>query len=203
MKTNRIKSTVASFFGAFLLSPLAASADPATIAQQPTNQVVLAGSNAVFSVVAAGSLPLAYLWRSSCDTLADATNSSLTLPGVTTNQSGCTYWVEVTNADGAATSAVAILTVLPPSTPDASNPGANASVNATAVQTDGKILVGGNFTSLGGQSRSYLGRLNADGTLDTDFSAAASSAVCSLAIQAEMSSPPTLLLKCRTVQPEY
>jgi hypothetical protein len=35
----------------------------------------------------------------------------LTLNAVTTNQSGCTYWVEVTNSYGAVTSAVAALTV--------------------------------------------------------------------------------------------
>jgi hypothetical protein len=29
-----------------------------------------------------------------------------------------------------------------------------------AVQADGKILVGGYFTTLGGQNRSYLGRLS-------------------------------------------
>ena len=38
-----------------------------------------------------------------------------------------------------------------------------------AVQADGKILVGGDFTTLGGQTRNYLGRLNADGTLDSGF----------------------------------
>ena len=38
-----------------------------------------------------------------------------------------------------------------------------------AVQADGKILVGGDFTTLGGQTRNYIGRLNADGTLDTGF----------------------------------
>jgi len=42
-------------------------------------------------------------------------------------------------------------------------------VRCLAVQTDGKILVGGWFTTLGGQSRTNIGRLNADGTLDTSF----------------------------------
>jgi len=51
------------------------------------------------------------------------------------------------------------------------------------LQADGKILVGGGFTTLGGQSRSYLGRLNADGTLDTAFDPGANSLVYSLAVQ--------------------
>ncbi|MSX80672.1 MAG: hypothetical protein F2737_10660, partial [Actinobacteria bacterium] len=35
-------------------------------------------------------------------------------------------------------------------------------VNSTAIQADGKVLIGGNFAG-------YLKRLNADGTVDTDF----------------------------------
>jgi hypothetical protein len=41
------------------------------------------------------------------------------------------------------------------------NPGAdNYFVDSLAVQADGKILVGGGFTTLGGQSRTNIGRLN-------------------------------------------
>ena len=65
------------------------------------------------------------------------------------------------------------------------NPGANASVYSLAVQADGKILVGGYFTTLGGQTRNYLGRLNADGTLDSGFNPGANSYVHSLAVQAD------------------
>ena len=43
--------------------------------------------------------------------------------------------------------------------PDDFNPGANGSVYSLAVQADGRILVGGGFTTLGGQSRTNLGRL--------------------------------------------
>jgi uncharacterized delta-60 repeat protein len=46
----------------------------------------------------------------------------------------------------------------------------SATVNAISVQTDGKILVGGAFTSYGGTTgRNSLIRLNSDGTLDTTF----------------------------------
>jgi uncharacterized delta-60 repeat protein len=71
------------------------------------------------------------------------------------------------------------------------NPGPNsyvdglAAVVSLAVQADGKILVGGNFTTLGGQSRTNIGRLNADGTLDTSFNPGANSAVHALAMQAD------------------
>jgi uncharacterized delta-60 repeat protein len=53
------------------------------------------------------------------------------------------------------------------------------------LQADGKILVGGDFTTLGGQSRYYMGRLNADGSLDTSFNPGANNGVYSLALQAD------------------
>src|SRR5258708_19819777 len=42
-------------------------------------------------------------------------------------------------------------------------PGADDTVFSLAVQADGKILVGGFFNTLGGQSRNYIGRLDAAG----------------------------------------
>lgn len=42
-------------------------------------------------------------------------------------------------------------------------------VYAIAVQPDGKVLIGGNFSTVNGVSRFCLARLNADGTLDTGF----------------------------------
>lgn len=42
-------------------------------------------------------------------------------------------------------------------------------VNTVHVQTDGKILVGGNFTSLNGNTRNRIVRLNSDGTEDSAF----------------------------------
>ena len=48
--------------------------------------------------------------------------------------------------------------------------GADAEVRALAIQTDGKILVGGAFTSFDGLSYNRLIRLNADGNVDPGFS---------------------------------
>jgi hypothetical protein len=45
--------------------------------------------------------------------------------------------------------------------------------------------VGGGFTGLGGQTRNYLGRLNADGTVDGTFNPGADGYVSSLAVQAD------------------
>lgn len=48
--------------------------------------------------------------------------------------------------------------------------GFNEYVKAIALQPDGKILVGGNFTQFNGQAQNYCIRLNADGTKDSSFS---------------------------------
>ena len=57
------------------------------------------------------------------------------------------------------------------------NPGANGTVLALAVQADGKIVVGGSFTSLAGAVRNNLGRLNPDGSLDAAFNPGASGSI--------------------------
>jgi uncharacterized delta-60 repeat protein len=57
------------------------------------------------------------------------------------------------------------------------------SVGSAGLQADGKILVSGGFTSFWGQPRNYLARLNADGTLDTNFTAGADTLALALAIQ--------------------
>jgi uncharacterized delta-60 repeat protein len=44
-------------------------------------------------------------------------------------------------------------------------------VRCLALQTNGQILVGGDFTAINGQLRYNLGRLNSDGTLDSNFNA--------------------------------
>jgi hypothetical protein len=86
------------------------------ISTQPTNLIVLSGSNAVFSVMANGSTPLKFQWQENGTNLANggnisgATTNALTLTGVTTNNNG-NYSVIVTNVYGATTSSVATLTV--------------------------------------------------------------------------------------------
>jgi uncharacterized delta-60 repeat protein len=42
-------------------------------------------------------------------------------------------------------------------------------IRSTAIQSDGKIVIGGNFTSYNGTSRNNIARLNPDGSLDTTF----------------------------------
>ena len=47
--------------------------------------------------------------------------------------------------------------------------GFDATVNALAIQVDGKVLVGGLFGSYQGLARNYIARLNTDGSLDVAY----------------------------------
>lgn len=47
--------------------------------------------------------------------------------------------------------------------------GFNGTVNALTIQPDGKIVVGGTFTSYNGTTQNCITRLNSNGTLDTGF----------------------------------
>src|SRR5205814_5968427 len=59
------------------------------------------------------------------------------------------------------------------------------SVLSIAVQVDGKILVGGFFTSIGGQPRNSIARLDATTGLADSFDPNANDVVRSIAVQAD------------------
>ena len=73
---------------------------------------------------------------------------------------------------------------------DGFDPNANNLIAAVVVQPDGKILIGGDFTSLspnGGSAvtRNRIARLNPDGTLDAAFNPNADGSVASIAVQSD------------------
>ena len=73
-----------------------------------------------------------------------------------------------------------------PGNPDAGfNPIANGDIYSSARQTDGKIVIGGAFTTVGGVARNRIARLNVDGTLDAGFNPDASGEIRSVAMQAD------------------
>lgn len=63
--------------------------------------------------------------------------------------------------------------------------GANALVRAVALQSDGKILIGGDFTNWNGNTVARFVRLNADGTLDASVTAGANSSVVSILVKSD------------------
>ena len=165
---------------------------PPVVLRPPASLTTDAGTTATFGVVAGGSEPLSFQWRRDGVPLAEGGNRAgtgtavLTLTNVVSADAGG-YSVVVSNQYGTATSSVALLTVNLATLDGGFNPGAytNSTVFSLALQPDRKILVGGFFTTLGGQSRSYLGRLNADGTVDSSFNPGANNTVLSLALQAD------------------
>jgi uncharacterized delta-60 repeat protein len=139
--------------------------DP-VITRQPVNVAGNAGATVVLSVEAAGTPPLSYQWSKGGTSLAGATTSSLTLTNLQAADAGA-YRVVVTNVYGILLSTTVSVTI---SLTDPFNPGASGGyVESLAVQPDGKIVAGGLFTQLAGQSRRYFGRVNADGTPDIPY----------------------------------
>jgi hypothetical protein len=92
---------------------------PPVIVSPPTNEVVIAGSNAVFSVNATNYYPLSFQWQFDGTNLVDggqisgSTNSTLTISPVMDANAG-SFQVIVYDDYGAVTSSIASLTVLDP-----------------------------------------------------------------------------------------
>jgi hypothetical protein len=94
---------------------------PPIIYTQPVSLAVMPGGDVQFSVTAGGTAPLSYQWSFNGTNLADATDGTLRLTNVTTDQAG-TYGITVTNLAGIAsasatlsvyTNAAAVLTAPP------------------------------------------------------------------------------------------
>jgi uncharacterized delta-60 repeat protein len=139
-----------------------------------------AGQTVTLQVLVAGTEPLTYQWRKNGIELPQGTGALLTLPVVKPADQG-SYDVVVTNSFGSVTSQVAVVTLT--ATADSFNPNANNRVLALAVQADGKVLVGGNFTQIAGQTCRGLARLNADGPFDSSFNSGVTGNVYCVALE--------------------
>ena len=123
--------------------------DPA-INSPPADQPIDLGQTALFTVSAGGTPSLAYQWVKDGTALAGATKSTLAVVNAQPEHAGI-YWVVASNVFGCVTSGVARLTVNRSLLDTNFNPGAGAPVFASAMQADGKIIVGGVFGTLAGQ----------------------------------------------------
>ncbi len=86
---------------------------PPIIVSQPTNQVVLFGSNAVFTISATGSLPLAFQWQLNGTNIPGATNATLNIVNAQATDAGI-YDALVSNNYGTTNSLnVSLQPVLP------------------------------------------------------------------------------------------
>jgi lysophospholipase L1-like esterase len=103
---------------------------PPSISAQPQSRTNIAGTTAVFSVLAGGTTPLTYQWQLNGGSLAGATGPTLALNSVQAGDTG-NYSVVVTNGAGSVTSSLATLTVwVPPGV--AAQPQSRTNVVGTA-----------------------------------------------------------------------
>jgi hypothetical protein len=94
----------------FYKMPSTGSAAPSIVAD-PANQSTARGQTATFTVVAAGTGPLAYQWQRNEAEIAGATSTSYTTPVTTEADNGANYRVVISNSEGSATSHSATLSV--------------------------------------------------------------------------------------------
>jgi uncharacterized delta-60 repeat protein len=166
-----------------------ANNDVFALALQPDDKILIAGQFTAFNgtnrsriarLHADGSLDLSFDPGTGANgdiyAVAVQTNGQVLIGGSFTAVNGTTlYRVARLNADGSV------------------DPGFNVGVSvnnelrAIAVQPDGRIVIAGRFTSVAGEPRSRVARLNADGTLDTSFNpgAGANDHIRALALQSD------------------
>jgi uncharacterized delta-60 repeat protein len=147
----------------------------------PVGQWANAGDEVVLTVVAGGAPPLSYQWRKDGTNRTGATGTSLRLDAVGWADRA-SYDVVVSDRFGTVTSTAAFL-VVNLATADSLAGGVDAPVKTLAVQPDGRVLAGGQFSVLGGQPHGHLGRLNADGSLDASFNPIIDGDVYAVAVQ--------------------
>ena len=102
--TSVISISAGQYHGsAITLSPI--------FVQQPTNQMIAQGSNALFTAIISTAVPVGYQWRCNGTNVPGGTTASLTVTNVQTNGS---YDVVVTNSYGTNVSSTALLQVVIP-----------------------------------------------------------------------------------------
>ena len=122
------------------------------IGTQPLDVSTVAGTTVVFEVDAFGTKPMAYQWMFNDIIISGATSSALEISAAS-NDDGNKYKCLVTNADGAATSDPAKLTIIPGSAP----------VGTITAPLPGTTYGGGDIIQFSG-----TGIDNEDGVLDAN-----------------------------------
>ena len=109
--------------------------DPPSITTQPTNLLVLVGTNVTFDLTLAGAPPFSYQWQFNNTNLLNATNAIYTIPTVRTNNAG-NYSLIVSNPAGSVTSSNAALTVVLSPTSQTNYASSTATFKVTAISPE-------------------------------------------------------------------
>ncbi len=157
--------------------------DP-VILTQPSGVVGNLGESVNLAVTAAGTQPFSYQWRKDGVVISGQTNNTLSLSNLKENNAGY-YSVSVENLLGGVSSIPVPLTVNGTIPDSGLNLTANRAVYVLMVQRDGGILAAGDFVTIGGQSRNYIGRLEPSGSLDESLSSGANGRVLAMGLQAD------------------
>jgi len=173
--------------GAFLFCSVPkAGASAPVISYPPKSETAILYDEAAFGVIAEGTPPLSYEWLKNGAPMAGATNDQIVIEHAQFSDEA-DYSVIVSNVDGSVTSSVVALTIRLPKAGDVDGSFGiggmiDGTVRAVVVQPNGKILIGGDFTTVHGALRRGIARLNADGTTDQTFVYQGAGAVGAIAL---------------------
>lgn len=146
-----------------------------SIVVQPTSVAIREGQSFTLEVAADGTPPLTYRWRRNSTNIVDgsevsgAATAALIVQNATLSKGGG-YSVVVSNLYGAATSLVAQVSLI---APGAFRPDYTLSAGGTVWDIEpagnGEFLVGGDVSFFQGQIFSRVARINAAGSVNTNF----------------------------------
>jgi uncharacterized delta-60 repeat protein len=125
---------------------------------------------------------------------SNTTDLTCTITGLT-NGTPYYIWIKAVNTIGSSpfsssASGTPVMALAPgtlDTTFNSAGNGAGGTISASAIQSDGKILIAGGFTTYNGTTRQRIARLNTDGSLDTSFdsSSGADYPILAIAIQSD------------------
>ena len=177
--------------GAYILNP---NNKVTGLALQSDGKLILTGQfTSVYPVNATSSVGTAYIARINIDGSVDTTfrpnpNFNVNTASVQTNGQIVIggYFTSLQPNDAPATTSRAYIARLNTdgSLDSSLAPDSIGRIVTTATQSDGKILIGGTFTSIGGKTANYLARIDGTtGALDTSFTPSVNSVVSAIAVQ--------------------